>query len=59
MSIKLKFVFRMYNKNCGKKMFGKKMYPAPGENLTNQVVLKNMGHVKPGMLKYIDRGYKK
>jgi len=49
----------MYDKNCGKKMFGKKIYPAPGGNLMNQVVLKNMGHVKSGMLKYIDRGYKK
>jgi len=26
-----------------KKIFGKKIYPAPGENLTNQVAFKNMG----------------
>ena len=35
--------FWMYNKNCGKKMFGKKIYPAPEENLANQVAFKNMG----------------
>jgi len=33
----------VYNKNCGKKMFGKKMYPAPGGNLVDQATFKNIG----------------
>ena len=44
----------MYNKNCGKKMFGKKMYFAPGGNLMNQVVFKNMGRkMRKFMLKWV------
>jgi len=33
----------MYNKNCGKKMFGKKIYPAPGGNLMDPMVFKKYG----------------
>jgi len=33
----------MYNKNCSKKMFGEKSYPALRRNLMNSVVFKNMG----------------
>ena len=44
----------MYNKNCGKKMFSKKMYLAPGENLANQVAFKNMGgKMTEVMLKWV------
>jgi len=32
----------VYDKNCGEKMFSKKMYLALGENLANQVAFKNM-----------------
>jgi len=45
---------RMYNKNCGKKMFGEKMYPAPRGNLMNPVVSKNMGgKMTEVMLKWV------
>ena len=44
----------MYNKNCGKKMFSKKMYLAPGENLADQVAFKNMGgKMTEVMLKWV------
>jgi len=44
----------MYNKNCGKKMFGEKIYPAPGGNLMNPVVPKNMGgKITKLMLKWV------
>jgi len=33
----------VYNKNCGKKMFDKKMYPASEENLVNRAAFKGMG----------------
>ncbi len=42
MLLGVKFAW-MYDKNCGKKMFGKKMYTAPRENSANQVAFKNMG----------------
>ena len=34
---------RVYDKNCGKKMFSKKIYLALRENLADQVAFKNMG----------------
>jgi len=44
----------VYNKNCGKKMFGEKIYPAPEENLMNPVVFKNMGgKITKLMLKWV------
>ena len=44
----------MYNKNCGKKMFSKKIYPALRGSLMNQVVLKNMGgKITKLMLKWV------
>ena len=44
----------MYDKNCGKKMFSKKIYPAPGENLADQVAFKGMsGKRKEFMLKQV------
>ena len=44
----------MYDKNCGKKMFGEKIYPAPGGNLANQVAFKNMdGKITKLMLKWV------
>ena len=44
----------VYNKNCGEKMFSKKMYLAPGENLANQVAFKNMGgKMTEVMLKWV------
>jgi len=33
----------MYDKNCGEKMFGRKMYPAPEKNLADQAAFKGMG----------------
>jgi len=33
----------VYDKNCGKKMFGEKIYSALRGSLMNQVVFKNMG----------------
>jgi len=44
----------VYNKNCGKKIFGKKIYPAPGGNLANPVAFKNMGgKITKLMLKWV------
>ena len=44
----------MYNKNCGKKMFGEKNYPALRRNLMNPVVFKNMGgKITKLMLKWV------
>ena len=44
----------MYDKNCGKKMFSKKMYLAPEKNLADQVAFKNMGgKMTEVMLKWV------
>ena len=44
----------MYDKNCGKKMFSKKMYLAPEKNLADQVAFKGMGGKrKEFMLKWV------
>jgi len=44
----------MYDKNCGEKMFGRKMYPAPEKNLADQAAFKGMGGKrKEFMLKWV------
>ena len=43
-----------YDKNCGEKMFGKKIYPAPEGNLMNPVSLKIIGgKITDFMLKWV------